>query len=158
MPAEIVGAAFEQGNLHRQPQRFGEERDIAVKQLILQSASAGGDDHTAPREQCRNQVAEGLARARAGFHDQGLETRQRETDGLRHRGLLGAMRVARQGARQGPLEVEYVVIVAVHSPPLRIPRLSLRCSGADYLTSARNRTNATELAFRLFLSCQRMSV
>src|SRR6266404_3595020 len=106
--------------------------------------------------------------AGTGFHDQGLETRQRETDGLRHRGLLGAMRVARQGARQGPLRVEDVAIVAVHSPPLRfLPPLllgphaqgpSLRRSGADYLTSARNRTNATELAFRLFLNCQRMSV
>ena len=66
MPAKIIGAALEQGDFRRQPQGACQQRHIAAKQLILQSAGARGDDHAAPREQRGNQVGKGLARAGAG--------------------------------------------------------------------------------------------
>jgi hypothetical protein len=114
VPAQIVGPSLEQGDLDRQSERLRQQRNVAAKQLVLQRARAGGDDHAAPRQQRRNQVSEGLARARARLDDQGLEPRQRRAHGLGHGGLLGAVRIARQGARQRSLEVEDIVVVAVH--------------------------------------------
>jgi hypothetical protein len=36
MPAQIIGAALEQRDLHRQPQRLRQQRHVAAIELILQ--------------------------------------------------------------------------------------------------------------------------
>ena len=114
MPAKIIGAALEQRDLRRQSQGSRQQRDIAAKQLILQGARARGDDHATPRQKRRDQIGKGLTRPRAGFDDQGFQTRQREAHGRCHRGLFGAIRIARQSPRQRTLEAENIFVVAVH--------------------------------------------
>ena len=64
MPAQIVRASLEQRELRRQSQRLRQHRHVAAKQLVLQRARAGGDDDAAPRQQRRDQIGKGLARAR----------------------------------------------------------------------------------------------
>src|SRR5262245_22644681 len=72
MPAEVVRASLEQRHPDRAPERGAYRRQVAVIELVLQSARAGRDDHASAREEHRHEVSVGLARAGAGLDDQGL--------------------------------------------------------------------------------------
>jgi hypothetical protein len=69
-PAQIIGASLEQRHARRPSQGAGQQRQIAVKELVLQRACAGGNHHTQARQQRRYQVGKGLAGAGAGLHQQ----------------------------------------------------------------------------------------
>ena len=97
--ADVVGAALEQRERHRDTQRIAHERQVALEQLVLQRLGAGGDDHLAAVEQRGNEIGEGLAGAGAGFGDQLPTRRDGRAPRPRHRQLLRAEAEARQCAR-----------------------------------------------------------
>src|SRR3546814_1835636 len=68
--AQVVRAALEQRGLDADPQRVAHPRQVAVVELVLQRAGAGGDDGLQPRQQRRDEVGEGLAGAGAGLGQQ----------------------------------------------------------------------------------------
>ena len=94
MAAQIIGPALEQGHGNRPGQCLAYQRQIPVKQLILQVLGAGGDDHLAPGQQGRHQIGEGLAGTGAGLAYQHPTLLQNAGDRLRHLELLGALGVA----------------------------------------------------------------
>ena len=68
--AQVVGAALEQRGLEADAQRIAHARQVAVVELVLQRAGAGGDDGLHARQDRRHQVGEGLAGAGAGLGQQ----------------------------------------------------------------------------------------
>ncbi|MNV60001.1 hypothetical protein D3C71_1524510 [compost metagenome] len=68
--AQIVGAALQQRTAVAHTERGPYARQIAVIQLILQRAGAGGDDGLQPGQQRGHQVRIGLAGAGAGLGQQ----------------------------------------------------------------------------------------
>ena len=70
MPAQVIRATLEQGELRRSTDRAAKRRQIAMKKLILQRPRAGRDDHALARQQRRHEIGKCLARARAGLDDQ----------------------------------------------------------------------------------------
>ncbi len=151
VPAQIVRAPLEQRHLHRQPQRFGEQRQIAAEQLVLQRARAGGDDHAARRQQRRHEVGEGLTGAGPRLDDERLAACERKTHRLGHRGLLGPVGIAGQRPCERPGGTEHIFVIHLLKP-------SLRCFHPDYFTTARNRANATDLPLRPCVNCHRIWV
>ena len=61
----IIRAPLQQRHRHGGLQRRAHRGYIAIKQLILQSLGAGGNNHLATRQQRRRQISKRLARARA---------------------------------------------------------------------------------------------
>ena len=100
MVADIVRAALEQRERHRELQRIAHERQVALEQLVLQRLGAGGDDHLAAVEQRGNEIREGLAGAGAGFGDQCGPPADRGGNGIGHGQLLRAKAEARKRAGQ----------------------------------------------------------
>jgi hypothetical protein len=70
MVADVVRAALEERERHRELERVAHERQVALEELVLQRLRAGGDDHLAAVEQGRHEIRERLAGAGAGFGDQ----------------------------------------------------------------------------------------
>lgn len=68
--AQIVGAALQQRATQAHAQRGAHARQIAMEQLILQRARAGGNDGLEPGQQRRHQIGVGLAGAGAGLCQQ----------------------------------------------------------------------------------------
>ena len=60
-----------------------------MEQLVLERLRACADDGFAAAQQCRQQVGEGLARARPGLDDQAIRALDRLGDSLSHPGLAG---------------------------------------------------------------------
>ncbi len=108
MPAQIVAASLEQGNLHRATQRTRNQGQIPAKELILQGLSPGGHHSPHARGQQRHQISKRLANARAGFHHQMLAHGQRIGDGVRHGHLGLAGRITWQYPRQRAISAEQI--------------------------------------------------
>ena len=70
LAAGVVTAAFHIADAQGAADHFFEKRNIAEEELFLEGLGAGGDDDALFREQGRDQVGEGFARAGAGFDDQ----------------------------------------------------------------------------------------
>ena len=100
MVADVVRAALEQRERHRELQRVADERQVALEELVLQRLGAGGDDDLAAVEQRRDEIGEGLAGAGAGFGDQRAALRDGRGHRIGHRELLRAEAEARQRAGQ----------------------------------------------------------
>ena len=62
-----------------------------MKELLLQVARPGRDEHLVPAQDGRDQVGEGLAGPGAGLADQGRARLHHPRDLLRHRLLGGAV-------------------------------------------------------------------
>ena len=115
MAAQIICAPLEQCEFGRQSQRFCQHRHVAAKQLVLQRAGTGGNNDAAPGEQCRYEIGKRLARAGAGFDNQGFESSQRRPHRFGHHGLLGSIGVVRKRPRQRTAQGENVLIIGIHS-------------------------------------------
>ena len=89
--AEIVGASLQQGSPHRNAERGPNQRQIAMKQLVLEVARPGGDQDLAPGEDGRHQIGEGLACAGARLADECAALLHERCDPLGHRLLLRTM-------------------------------------------------------------------
>jgi hypothetical protein len=108
--AEVVPAALEDRERGRAPEqrleRLRDPGEVPVHELALQRDRGGGDDdrgvpdHRVPDR--RDEVGQGLPRARAGLHREVLAAGQRLADGLRHRVLPLAARATDR--RDGRLE------------------------------------------------------
>jgi hypothetical protein len=77
---DVVRAAFEQRDRDRQLQRVAHERQVALEELVLQCLGAGGHDHLAAVQQCRDEIGEGLAGAGAGLGDERAAPGDRRRD------------------------------------------------------------------------------
>ncbi len=89
MEAQVVRAALHVGRLDRGAEGERQRRQVLVEDLILQVAGAGRDQHAAPGEDGRQEVGEGLARAGAGFGDQGAAAFEGLGDALGQAALSG---------------------------------------------------------------------
>ncbi len=98
IPAKIIGATFEQRGFQARTQSVAHARQIAMVELILQGAGAGGHDGALAREQCRHKVGVGLAGASAGLGDQFALGLDGFGDGLRQALLRRTRRIALDGA------------------------------------------------------------
>ena len=78
MHAQVVRAALQQRDAHRPADRARDRRQIAMEQLVLQLARAGGDDHAPAGEQRGHEIRERLAGAGARLDDQPAMRAQRE--------------------------------------------------------------------------------
>jgi len=70
--AQVVRAPFQQRGFHPDAERIADAWQVAVVELVLQRARAGGNDGLLARQQRGHQIGEGLAGAGAGFRQQGL--------------------------------------------------------------------------------------
>ena len=95
--AQVIGAALEQRGRHADAERIAHARQVAVVELVLQRAGAGGDDRLQPRQQRRHEVGEGLAGAGAGFGEQHVARVERVGDRLRQPLLRRARNEAGNG-------------------------------------------------------------
>ncbi len=66
-------------------------RDVALDELVLQGEGGGGDDDATVVQQGRDEVAQGLAGARAGLDEQVLGGPHGPGDRLGHLDLAGAL-------------------------------------------------------------------
>ncbi len=98
--AEIIGAAFQLGDLDRQIDRLAHGRQIAVKELVLKMPGAGGHERAPARQQCGDQIGEGLAGAGARFHHQCVLRFERVLHGVGHLLLLDSRRESIDLTRQ----------------------------------------------------------
>ncbi len=103
VPTEVIGAALQQRDAHGSADRGTDRRQVAMKQLVLQRARAGGNDDLATGQQCGHEVRERLAGAGARLDHQLRAFLQRGGHVLRHLDLLRARGVARQRAGQRPV-------------------------------------------------------
>ena len=94
--AEVVGATLEQRRADRRAQRLANPRQVAVVQLVLQRARAGGHDHALPGKQRGHQVGVGLAGAGARLGDERGASLDRVGDRGRKFGLRSAHDIAGQ--------------------------------------------------------------
>ncbi len=78
--AQVVGTALQQRTAQAHAQRRPHARQIAVVELVLQRAGAGGDDGLQPRQQRRHQIRIGLAGAGAGLGQQHVALLERLGD------------------------------------------------------------------------------
>jgi hypothetical protein len=95
LQAKIIRAAFEQCCFDRPSNGLADQRKIAVIELILQSLRASTDYGLAAAQQRRQQVCEGLTRARARLDNEFVRFR----DSLSHR--LGHPRLTRPRLKTG---------------------------------------------------------
>jgi hypothetical protein len=117
--AEVVGEAFEAGDVERPSEHALEQRKVVRHDLILEGAGPGGDDDARAREHARHEVRERLARAGARLDDGDALAREQVLDHLRHRELARPMRIARQ-LREEAKGAEHVV--RTHAPSMTAPR------------------------------------
>jgi hypothetical protein len=108
VPAQVIRTALEQRDAHRAPERRGNRRQVAVKELILQGPRAGRDDDPATGQQRWHEVRERLAGARSRFDDQLPAIFKRCRDVFGHGDLLQARRIRGQRARQRSVRTEDV--------------------------------------------------
>ena len=127
-PAQIVAAAFEQRNPGGSSEGCRQQRQVAMKQLILQSARASRNQHAQSRQQRRHQVRECLACAGARLDQQVFALLQRLADARRHALLRTAGAKARQGARQWTVGAEYRGKIGHH----RIMQPVLECKNPAF--------------------------
>ena len=98
--AEVVRAALEQRDARVASESAADERQIALEQLLLKMAGAGGDHDPAAAGDGGNEVREGLAGPGSGLADEDVPLRHGTLDRGGHGPLLGPGRVARQQPRQ----------------------------------------------------------
>ncbi len=98
--AEIIRPPLQQGNARRPADGRGEQRQIAMKQLILKRTGTGGYQHTQARQQRWHQVCVSLARTCPGLYQQNFTGMQGRINPSRH--LL--LRRARLEIGQDPRE------------------------------------------------------
>ncbi len=79
--AQVVGPALQQRGTMAHPQRRTHARQVAVIELVLQRAGAGGHDGLQTGQQHRYQVGVGLAGSRARLGQQHIALLQRIGDG-----------------------------------------------------------------------------
>ncbi len=94
--AQVIGASFQQRGIDFDAQHRTHPRQIAMEQLILQIARAGGNDHALARQQRGHQIRKGLAGAGAGLGHQ----RTALVDGRGHRIGHALLRIARREVGQ----------------------------------------------------------
>ena len=70
MKTKIIRAALHVRRSNRRAERVLKRRNVFVEDLILQRASAGGNQDAASAEYRGQQVRERLARTRSGFGDE----------------------------------------------------------------------------------------
>jgi len=80
MAAEVIGPPLQQRALEADAERVAHPRQVAMVELVLQRARAGGEDRLHPRQQRGHQVGIGLAGAGAGFGEQHLAPLERVRD------------------------------------------------------------------------------
>ena len=61
MTAEVVGSPLEQTGNNGQTQRASDQRQVVMKELVLQVPRAGGDHDTVVGQQRRHEISKGLA-------------------------------------------------------------------------------------------------
>ena len=101
--AEVVLPPLEEGEARLRAE-LGGERDVLVRELLLQRLGRGRDHDLESAPGHRQQVREGLAGARSCFHDQRTALCERSLDLLGHRHLGGPRFVSGQGPLEVPLE------------------------------------------------------
>jgi hypothetical protein len=87
LAAQVVGAPLQQGHGGGPSEQAPEQRQVAMEELVLQRAGAGGNDHAPPREQRGNQVRKGLSGAGSGLGHEPAAVLKRAGHGTRHRQL-----------------------------------------------------------------------
>jgi hypothetical protein len=97
MQAQVVGTALKQCSRHRTPDRFTNQWQVPVVQLILQCLGSCADNRLAAAQQRRQKIGKSLARARPGLDHEAF----RAGDGLRH--CLGHPRLAGAGLESGQM-------------------------------------------------------
>ena len=114
MHAQVVGAPLEQRDPRRAGHRLDHARQVAQKQLVLQVARAGGNQHLLARQQRRHQVGVGLAGAGAGLGDQVAALLEGAHHRLGHLRLLRAVGKAVQLPRQQAVGAQYLLDFGLH--------------------------------------------
>lgn len=104
--AQIVRTALEQRTAVAHPERRAHPRQVAVVQLVLQRAGAGGNDDLQPRQQRRHQVRIGLAGAGTGLGQQHVALVEGFGDGNRQAQLRRASNEGIQLAGKRPTLAE----------------------------------------------------
>src|SRR5690606_24122854 len=117
--AEIVRPALEQRGADGPADRLADERQVAMIELVLQRARAGGDDGTATAVQRGDQVREGFPGTGARFDHERAAVLERAGDRGGHRALPGARLEAREPLFQRAFGAEEMLEV-LH--PATIPR------------------------------------
>ena len=69
-PAQVIGPSLEQRDPRRAPQGPGQQRQVAVIQLVLQRARAGRYQHSQPGQQRRDQIGKGFSGTGTRFDHQ----------------------------------------------------------------------------------------
>ena len=89
MQTQIAASPLEQCHAHRDPQNGHQPRNIALKQLVLQSLGGCGQKHTLTTEQCWNKVSKCFSNTGTGLHHQDATFVQRAGNFQCHLGLPG---------------------------------------------------------------------
>ncbi len=148
-PAGVVGATLEQLGADRLAARGGGQREVVAQQLGLQRERRGRDDHAAPRERGGDEIAEALARARAGLADERAALREHVLDALGEGKLRRPLAVRRMRACERPVRrkqpLEHIASVRVGSPD---PRSAPRPKGEVVGVGARGVISAESVVFR----------
>lgn len=104
--AQIIGASLEQRTAQTDAERGAHARQIAMEELVLQRARAGGDDGLQPGQQRRHQIRIGLARAGTGLGQQHVALFEGLGNGAGQAQLRGTWRERVELARQRPAFAE----------------------------------------------------
>ncbi len=82
--AQIVRASFEKSDARGAADRRGDQRQVLGKELVLQSARAGRDEHASTGKERGHQVGEGFAGAGARLDGQQLAPCERRGNPFSH--------------------------------------------------------------------------
>ena len=126
LPAQVVLAALEHGDVELARERRRGRRHVLGQQLLLERLRRRRDDDPLSGLERRDQVRQALADPGAGLREQVLATLEGVCDLLRERSLLGPRLVAGKGGGQPPAAAEERVHVGtprVERPPVSIEHL-----------------------------------
>jgi len=96
----VVRDALQDHRAERTSDQRAQEREVVARDLILQRARAGRDDHALAARERGHEVRERLAGAGAGLDEQRPIVGERARDRRGHHALLGAILVVRDRRRQ----------------------------------------------------------
>jgi hypothetical protein len=102
LDAQVVGPALEDRPVEGAVEVLFEEWQVLACELVLQRPCGGRDDDVAAREDRRDEVAQRLAGARAGAHDQVAPLGHRRGDRVGHLDLARATLAAPGQCRHDP--------------------------------------------------------
>ena len=100
--AQIAAPPFQQGQSQRQAKQIGQIGQIPCEQLILQGLGCRGHQRTLTSQQCRHQIGEGLANARARLDYQCIVFHDGACDRQRHVPLPATLAIMRVMLGQWP--------------------------------------------------------